>query len=264
MSAAAGSRYSRVIVTLDTSAPGQGALDAAALLAKALDAELAGLFIEDTNLLRVAALPFTRESGLASGTLRQFGTEDVQRALKAQAQRFRLMLADAAREFTLRWTFSVVQGSGMTAALGSRGERDLLVMSNAFYARSPSAAPQAVTRARAHNHRPVAAVYDASTESERTVWAAHEVAAEIGAPLLVLCRCERRLAAPFQQALRAATRPHSSLQWISVQDSAGALAEALRHHHAALLFCPATGTAADDTSMSSLMRQVNCPLVLVD
>jgi len=264
MSAAAGSRYSRVIVTLDTSVTGRGVLDAAVILAKALHAELAGLFVEDTNLLRVAALPFTRESGLASGTLREFETENVLRALKAQAQCSRLMLADAARAVALRWTFAVVQGSGMTAALESRGERDLLVMGNVFYAGAGSPAPHPIARSRPRDHQPlVAVVYDGSANSERAVRAAHEVAAEIGAPLLVLNQCESPSAARLHQDLRTAL-PHRSLHWVLLQDSAPpALAAALRHHHAALLFWPVADTGGK-AYLSRLMRQISCPLVLVE
>ena len=48
-------------------APGSSvAPEAVARLAKEMQAELLGLFIEDTELLRFAALPFAAEVGLAA------------------------------------------------------------------------------------------------------------------------------------------------------------------------------------------------------
>ena len=54
----------RILIALDPSRRGQSALQAAAHLAAGTGAELAGLFVEDINLLRLAGLPFARELGM--------------------------------------------------------------------------------------------------------------------------------------------------------------------------------------------------------
>jgi hypothetical protein len=59
------SQPARVLLALEGAEPAVEPLFAATQLARGLRAELAGLFVEDVALLRLAALPFTREVGLS-------------------------------------------------------------------------------------------------------------------------------------------------------------------------------------------------------
>jgi len=86
---------SRVLVTFDTFPLGQAALEAAAGLASGLGAELAGLFVEDINLMRMAELPFARELGLSSAAVRRVEAIELERTLRLQAERVRTALAAA-------------------------------------------------------------------------------------------------------------------------------------------------------------------------
>ena len=52
--------FRRVVVALDASQASRRVLGAAAAVAAREGAELIGLFVEDTNLLHMGALPFTR------------------------------------------------------------------------------------------------------------------------------------------------------------------------------------------------------------
>ena len=52
----------RIVVTIDTASRAEPAIAVAAAFAKAYQSALHGLFIEDTDLLAVAELPFTRVS----------------------------------------------------------------------------------------------------------------------------------------------------------------------------------------------------------
>jgi len=66
----------------------------AALLAERerLQAELVGLFVEDANLLRSAALPFVREINLASGQWQAFEPAAIERDMRARAARARRLV----------------------------------------------------------------------------------------------------------------------------------------------------------------------------
>jgi len=69
-------------------APGHGARpEAAARLARELEAEFLGLFVEDADLVRLASLPFAREVGLASASLLSMDLSGLERQLRAQAAR---------------------------------------------------------------------------------------------------------------------------------------------------------------------------------
>jgi hypothetical protein len=77
-------RIRRVIACFS---PGYGARPAlVARLARELEAELLGLFIEDVELLRFASLPFAREIGLASASMRALSVPELEREFRAQAR----------------------------------------------------------------------------------------------------------------------------------------------------------------------------------
>ena len=86
MSIPAAPAFERVCVAVDAAANAPDALRAAATLAAAFDAELAGLFVEDLNLVRAAELSFTRELGIESGVSRPLAAEDIERSLRVQAE----------------------------------------------------------------------------------------------------------------------------------------------------------------------------------
>ena len=85
-------------------------LDIARALAAELRAELNALFVEDANLLRIAALPCTREIGRFSGVVRSLEPHDLERQMRTQADRLRETVSHAARELGLPWTFQVARG----------------------------------------------------------------------------------------------------------------------------------------------------------
>ena len=69
----------RIWVALDESPRSTAALTAAAALAGELDAELAGLFVEDVNLQHLFDLPFAREFSVLTGAGRPLSQGDVER-----------------------------------------------------------------------------------------------------------------------------------------------------------------------------------------
>lgn len=116
----------RILVALDASQPSLAALAAAVELATRLQAELQGLFVEDVNLLRLAGLPFAREIHLPSATIRPIDGPTLERELHAWAARVRQILAAAASQARVDWSFRVVRGHVATELLAAAQEADLL------------------------------------------------------------------------------------------------------------------------------------------
>lgn len=117
MNAASERAIRRVCVAVDAAAHARDTLDAAGELAAALDAELAGFFLEDVNLLRAAELSFTREMGIESGVSRPLQVDDVERSLRVQAQAMRDALERTAAGRNLRWSFATLRVSGVGPVL---------------------------------------------------------------------------------------------------------------------------------------------------
>lgn len=118
----------RVVIGLMPAMLDAAALAAAARLARSAGAELAALFVEDSNLLRLASLPFAQEIGAASAARRRLVAADIERALKVQAAQLKRALADAAERLELQWTFEILRGQGLGALLECAGATDFVVL----------------------------------------------------------------------------------------------------------------------------------------
>ena len=116
----------RILVALDASPHSMAALEAAAELAAGLQAELLGVFVEDVNLLRLAGLPFAREVHAFSAIPRALDSQEIERELRAQAERARRALARAAEREQVRWTFRVVRGPVLEELLAASAQADLI------------------------------------------------------------------------------------------------------------------------------------------
>jgi nucleotide-binding universal stress UspA family protein len=119
------SRIERVVVTLDATSENLTAIDTAARLAARAKAPLHGVFFEDDELLRLARLPFARETTRDAGTAR-FTAELIETQFHAAAEHAREELFAAAKRLGVEPSFEVVRGVAETV-LASATERDLVV-----------------------------------------------------------------------------------------------------------------------------------------
>ncbi len=118
----------RVVVGLDAAPQSRVALAAAAALASQLRAELDALFVENADLLRLAGLPFARELGFPSASLRRLDPETMQRSLRAHAAEARRALTTAAGRVDVHWSFRVARGSMVDEVLAAAAEAELAVL----------------------------------------------------------------------------------------------------------------------------------------
>jgi len=120
--------FRRILVALDASRESRAALAAAAGFADRLEAELAGVFIEDIDLLNLAALPFSREAPALSASGRVLDPNRVEHELRSTAAAARRALAAVAEAHHLRWTFRVVRGHVETELLTASRDADLVAV----------------------------------------------------------------------------------------------------------------------------------------
>lgn len=103
-------------------APGHASRpEAVARLARELEADLLGLFIEDTELLRFASLPFAREVGMASASLLAMNLEALERQMRVQARLLEEALG-AILGPAAGWTFRVERASPASAVEAALAE----------------------------------------------------------------------------------------------------------------------------------------------
>lgn len=117
-------RIERVVVLLDAVSESRGAIETAARLAAEWRVPLHGVFIEDEELIALAALPFARQVTLCVGC-EPLTQENVGSQLRAAAERARAELAAEAERRHVEWSFEIVRGPLSEKTFG--GEHDFLV-----------------------------------------------------------------------------------------------------------------------------------------
>jgi nucleotide-binding universal stress UspA family protein len=254
-------RFERVCVALEGVSAAGTALDIAAGLAAELEAELAGFFVEDENVLRAAALPFTRDVGFVSGTSRPMRLEEVQRALRAQARHVRASLATIAEQLRLRWSFTTLSGIGIAPVLDLLSELQLTVMAP----RSPFGAPRALyRRASQVSGGSIGVVYDGSEEALDAVHVAAVLARSRAAPLVLLVAdggkpqardLQRYVHAMASGEVQVVSRVR--IEGRSIEN----MADAARAANTALLVVPLAASPGAD--LRELLGRVSCPLVMI-
>jgi nucleotide-binding universal stress UspA family protein len=190
----------RILVALDASRASLAALEAATRLAARLEAELLGLFVEDVNLLRLAALPFARELGVASARVRRIESADMEQALRAQAARAQAALSTAAARQQVRWSFRVTRGQVVAELLAAAEKADLMALgfvggellhrvrlgSTARAVAAEAARPLLILPPGACIRAPVLTLYDGAPPARRALRLATDLAGEEDGNLIVL------------------------------------------------------------------------------
>lgn len=253
----------RIVLALDVSPRSRAALETAAALATALDIELAGVFVEDINLLRLSGLPFTREVGLFSSGVRPFGVQEVERALRREAEEAQQQLAETAARLSLRWSFQVARGQIATELFALANEPDLIVLGKRARAGAMSLVGYLAVQ-HATEQRAVVTVYDASATARHALELARQVATASAMTLRVLVAA----ATENEYALREAevkkllpTGAAACRRIASVEPRE--LAAAGRQEKAGVLVLGSDGRFRGGAGFNILLNELDCPVVLV-
>ncbi len=133
-------RARRILVALDSRPESLQALERAATLASQLDAEIAGLFVEDESLLRLCGLPVV-EVTLGAGGTRHLAATTLRREMRARADAARRALERAATPRRLAWSFRVTRGRLEEEVLSAEPGAAIVAPSRAVRRGAPRLAP---------------------------------------------------------------------------------------------------------------------------
>jgi hypothetical protein len=258
-------RGGRVLIALDAAPASVAALATAAALAAELDAELAGLFVEDINLQRLLALPFARELCLLSGELRPLSQDEIERSWRRQADVLQRRLAEAAGPLRLRWSFRVARGR-MAAELGVQAEGfDLVVLGEADGGLFAGTAVEPPAAARPGRAKPVLVLVEAAAAATGSVQLAAALARRSDAELVLLVHAPDeagyRLACADAREALAGHPVASRCAWLPRVDGA-ALAQAARREAAACLVLAGRERFLHQAELAKLLDNRVCPVVL--
>lgn len=116
----------RVLVAVDGSIASLESLKTTVRLAAVARAQIEGIFVEDTNLLSFAELPFSSVTGAHFAQAQPFGRNDVERELRARCHRAQQAVGNAATAAGVPWSFRVVRGNVQRTILAAASDFDLL------------------------------------------------------------------------------------------------------------------------------------------
>jgi hypothetical protein len=217
-------RAARVWVALDSASRSEAALEVAATLARDVRAELAGLYVEDADLLRLAGLPLAAEMNPLSSALRPLGTADLERQWRGQAAGMERALARVARHAGLDWSFQVRRGKPLAEACA------------------------------------LAALHEVTVIAGRRLAPAHRPAAPGRSPVVLLL--DGAAAGPAARAFADGVALQLDARLEIIHDAGAAAAAARRAEVRLVLAARPAGVAPDTEMMRRLLAEIRCPLVL--
>src|SRR5262245_27766271 len=270
----------RILLTLDGSCDDTDCLTIAVELAARLEVDLAGLFVEDLNLLRCAALPFVHQVSPLTATPHPFDQEEAERVLRRFASRVERQLAAAAEQRRVKWSFQVVRGLVGQVVTSASEENDLVAIAEtAPRALARSSAGRAIRHAARDAGRamlllrpgvktegPIVAIYDGSPGADQALDVAMKLLVGIDAALEVFLVGESvERAMKLTQQVRERTAGHGTPIRIHRFPSADldVLLRSLQGLNAGLLLMPADSAVLAGHSVDALARGVPCPVLLL-
>lgn len=127
----------RVLVLLDGSPLSRAALAVAADIAHARRAEVLGIFVEETNLLRSGGYVFAREVGASSGQIRPLDTSHIEARMQSLARQASKALQQAMLDRGIRQALKLCRGHVVNEVLNLARPEDLLILGRAGWSATP-------------------------------------------------------------------------------------------------------------------------------
>ena len=252
----------RILVAIEPPTLTEQPVAAARELARSLRLELAGLFVENLDLLRLAALPITREVGAVSGAVRAIELTDVEHSLRAQAEQVRTILSSLAAELDLPWSFRVERGDLLERVLA-----ELSDTAAAVFAPAPRKVHLAVRLAAgAPPLRQILVVHDPTPAGGRAANAAQHLSLTSGAALTVaiVSREEKPLALLAEKAVESLPGLRADAKCLRLADtSIEELAKAARATACDMLVLSTNVFPSQRREFRALLQRVRCPVAVV-
>lgn len=260
-----GRRTTRIVIALNAPKHSFAALEIASALASRGDAELEALFVEEEELMHVAALPFAFEVDRVSGATRRLDARLMERVLRSEAAVLRRLLTRATASLPTSPKLRVVRGRYMTEALSVAATADVTILQRARRSRDEQRAGAPVRAPRGRRRKPVWVVYGEDPDSGRALEIAADLSRLLGAELVVmlLCRDEEQARSLEHSARARLVEVGADGRFVAVASSG---TEDLRHAIGReggdlLVLARAAAQLEDDTA--AWLEETGIPVMLV-
>jgi hypothetical protein len=247
----------RVTVVLGSSESSRPLLDALLPLVRGRSAEVLGLFVEDDELLRLAALPFSQELCRLTLVARRLDPAEIERQFRLRARLARRALESALGVEHARYSFRSVRGRLAALLASEAGDMDVLIL-------GPSHPPFGTLPRAYRQPAPVAVVCSSSAAGTRALGLAARLAEASQRPLAVLAlpAADGERTEIGERIAALGSRLPTTLATLSGTDSA-AIAATARRVGAQALVLEARPELVEDAGLSAFRDRLDCPVVIV-
>ena len=258
------SRTRRIAVALDASEQSQRVMAIAAGIAAALEAEVEGVFVEDSEVLRAAGLPFLREFRLSTRGESSMDAERLQRELRAVARRVRGLLEQSAQRLGCSWSFRVWRGDLEAEILSAASDAEMFALVPMGRFAPFRSRPTAMTAA--GGGLAVTLLFDGSAGALRVLAAAAELAGHSQGALDVILQGQdaveiERLRALASEFLGKAADQTRFAPLVGREPSA--FAEAVLGAGGDLFIIDAENRLLDRSTLWQSLAALRCPMLIV-
>jgi len=269
-----------ILVALDASPHSLAALEAAAHMASHLNAELSGLFIEDINLLNLADLPFIKQVDPFSAALRPIDRQHISRQFRMHAIRARKALEQIANRTHIQWSFRVIRGHVTDEIMAAASEADLIILGKAGW--SPTREKRLGTTAqKILSEAPcltliiqegirlklrVMVLFDKSEDALKALDVAVQLLQRKTGQLMVLLPAEEEnvIQETHAQINTFLQKYDLKAHYYKITDiKAQRLASIVNRKKIGVLLLPGSSHLLKEESLQTLLKQVECPVLIV-
>ena len=264
----------RILVALDASPDSLAAAEAAAEMAALLSAELRGLYVEDTELLRLVASPLARELNLLTAKARGAESKEVEDQLRVYARKAEQALGRLAERAGIKSSFRVARGAVAEEILTAAEDADLVSLGRVGWTMRHRRDLGKTARALISGRRgrvlllahavsvkpPILVLYVDSDAGRDALDLAVHLASRRGEPLQVL------LIGEDDQTQRAEVTAHvgpaATVLWLG-RPGPEALAQAVSRLIGGIVIAPVAGPDLSEEHLRTLLDTVACPVLAV-
>ena len=227
------------------------------LLGQGRNIEMQGVFIEEADVQYAAELPFVQELCRVTFSVREFTSDQFERALVLRMHTARRAIDVLARRTGVRHSFRSVRGSVIGLLRETASSSDMTVFEPARLYASQAVRPSAA-------RQQIVVVVSDSDSSLAVMRAASHLASGANhriATLIFPAPGEDTDALREQAARIQGSRP--SLSRLVEGGDIGALVRAVRNMGASILVLPASAALLDTQALRQLRDQLRCPICMV-
>jgi hypothetical protein len=252
----------RIAVILGMGGSGQPLLDVLRLLlGKDTENDLQGVFIEDDELQRAAALPFVKELCRLTLSVREFHSVQLERAVALRTRTARTAIAELAQHMGVSHTFRNVRGSTISLLQETAHSADITIFEPLQMFATAPVSPQLQTRR--SQQRIFVAIDDLTTGADALIAAALLAEGEmrrISVFLTAADPAKQNVLAHMVSNLLPADPARTVLL---SEPGVRYLIATARAEGASMLVLGASEELLKPESLRSLREQLRCPICLV-